>query len=765
MRKVMFVSIVALGLLGLANSAMAADPGKGHILVEYWLDIGNGTAVTDLTSNALFPDNPTGSQWVDSWLFPPGSSGGSSWHDNYGDRMRGYIYPPQTGDYTFWIAGDDLCELWLSTDDTPANAKLIAQITGWTDAMDWDQATGSTDKAAMKSQPIPLKAGQRYYMETLHKEAGGGDSVGVAWAGPGIGATHVLLDGKYCAAFIRDPEPMFMARNPNPADGTIGVSAPLLQWTVGGTAMFHDVYFGTDPNPPLVSPKQMFAMYYYIQGLQPGATYYWKVDEIEADGTTMYPGPVWSFVAQALTAYYPTPADQAGSISPTATLTWQAGQNATKHHLYLSDSLDAVTQGDASADKGETEETTYTPQDLLGATTYYWRVDELAPGSPARTGDVWSFTTFILVDDFETYNDDLDAGTTIFDTWIDGLTDGLSNSTVGNFQAPFAEQTIVHSGTQSMPMDFDNTKDPFFSEATREFAPLQDWTVNDVNTLTLWVRGYPAPQSVEVTETAGKITLAGDGTDIWNNYDQFTFAYKSLNGDGSITARVVSIGPGTNTWAKAGVMIRDSLDGGSTHAMTAMTANSDGSAGNGASFQYRPVADGASSNIDSTIVVAPPYWVKIERLGDSLTGSYSADGKTWRSLGIPQVIAMNAPVYIGLCVTSHAAGEQRTFEFDSVTTTGSVTGQWQGALIDSPRYNGAASLYVTVEDSAGKSATLTDPTLANTDAWTAWKIPLSDLVGVNLAKIKKMYIGVGDKANPMADGAGRIYIDDIQVGK
>jgi hypothetical protein len=764
-RKLFFLGLV-LGLLWLASPLMAADPGKGHILVEYWLDIGSGTAVTDLTSNALFPDNPTGSQWVDSWLFPPGSSGGSSWHDNYGDRMRGYIYPPQTGDYTFWIAGDDLCELWLSTDDTPANRKLIARVTGWTNAVDWDNTTGgSTDVAAMKSQPIPLKAGQRYYMETLHKEGGGGDSVGVAWAGPGIGATHVLLDGKYCAAFIRDPEPMFMARNPSPADGTIGVSAPLLQWTVGGTAMFHDVYFGTDPNPPLVSPKQMFALYYHIPGLQPGATYYWKVDEIEADGTTKYAGPVWSFVAQALTAYYPTPADKAGSVSPTAPLTWQAGQNATKHHLYLSDSLNAVTQGDASADKGEMDGTSYTPTDLLGATTYYWRVDELAPGSAVRTGDVWSFTTFILVDDFEAYNDDLDAGTTIFDTWIDGLTDGLSNSTVGNFQAPFAEQTIVHGGTQSMPMDFDNTKTPFFSEATREFSPLQDWTVNDVNTLTLWVRGYPAPQSVAVTEAAGKITLTGDGTDIWNNSDQFTFAFKTLNGDGSMTARVVSIGPGTNTWAKAGVMIRDSLDGGSTHAMTVITANSDGTAGNGASFQYRPAADGASSNIDSTTVVAAPYWVKIDRLGDSLSGSYSADGKTWRSLGISQVIAMNAPVYIGLCVTSHAAGEQRTFEFDSVSTTGNVTGSWQGAVIDSPRYNGAASLYVTVQDSAGKAATVTDPVLVNTAAWTAWKIPLSSLTGVNLAKVKKLYIGVGDKANPAADGAGRIYIDDIQVGK
>jgi len=284
--------------------------------------------------------------------------------------------------------------------------------------------------------------------------------------------------------------------------------------------------------------------------------------------------------------------------------------------------------------------------------------------------------------------------------------------------------------------------------------------------LSLWARGYPAPVSVAVTEAAGgKITVTGAGTDIWNNDDQFTFAYKTLNGDGSMTARVVSIGAGTNTWAKGGVMIRDSLDGGSTHAMTVMTANSDGAAGNGASFQYRPVANAASSNSDSGAVVKPPYWVKIERMGDSLTGSYSADGKTWRPLGVPQIITMTAPVYIGLCVTSHQAGEQRSVDFDSITTTGGVTGAWQGAVIDSPRYNGAANLYVTVEDSAGKSATASDPALANAAAWTEWKIPLSSLTGVNLAKVKKLYIGVGDKANPVADGAGRIYIDDIRVTK
>ena len=761
MSRKLFYCVIALGLFWLVGSAMAADPGKGNILIEEWFTANTGQQVNnDVTTLHDFinaGNAPNRAYWTKVFDRPDGGE------DYWGGRFRGYIYPPQTGDYTFWTCSDDDSEIWLSTDDTPANVKMICNVEGWMPYLAWD-GTGGAPGTTFKSAAIKLTAGKRYYVETYFSDGTGGGFQTVGWGGPGIGAGPVIVDGKYLAPWIRTPEPMFMAKNPSPADGAIGVAAPLMTWEAGPSALWHDVYFGTDPNPPLVG-RQMFALYYHLAGLEPGKTYYWKVDEIEADGVTMYKGPTWSFVAQAVTAYYPSPTDEAGSVSPNLTLTWQPGLNATKHQLYLSDSLADVTAGAAEADKGTLTETTYTPTDLQGATTYYWRVDEIAADGSRKAGPVWSFTTFILVDDFESYTDDLEAQSTIFDTWVDGFTDGLSGSTVGNFQAPFAERTIVHGGLQSMPMDYDNTKAPFLSEATQEFAPLQDWTVNGVTDLSLWARGYPAAASVAVTEAAGKITLTGDGADIWNNSDEFTYAYKTINGDGSLVARVVSIGPGSNTWAKAGVMVRDSLDGGSTHAMTVMTANSDGTAGNGSSFQWRPVADAASLNSDSTIVVAPPYWVKIERAGDNLSGSISVDGKTWRPLGIPQTLAMTDPVYIGLCVTSHASGEERTFQFDSISSTGGVTGQWQGVVIDSPRYNSAQPLYVTVEDSAGKKATASNADLVTAAAWTEWKVPLSSLTGVNLAKVKKLVVGVGDKSAPAADGAGRVYVDDITVNK
>jgi hypothetical protein len=81
--------------------------------------------------------------------------------------------------------------------------------------------------------------------------------------------------------------------------------------------------------------------------------------------------------------------------------------------------------------------------------------------------------------------------------------------------------------------------------------------------------------------------------------------------------------------------------------------------------------------------------------------------------------------------------------------------------------NAAGRLYVVVEDSAGKTAEAANPdtSITKTTTWTQWKIPQSDLTGVNLTKIKKMYIGVGDRKNPAAGGAGRLYIDDIRVTK
>jgi hypothetical protein len=288
------------------------------------------------------------------------------------------------------------------------------------------------------------------------------------------------------------------AAEPSPADGTVGVGIPLFQWTKGETGMFHNIYLGTSPDltdADLQGNRLPITTFYYAAGLQPGATYYWRVDEVELDGTTIHTGNVWSFVAQDVVAYYPTPVNAASDVPAAVTLTWMTPVGTTEHHLYLSDSLDAVTQAAADADKGVLTEATFTPTDLESLKTYYWRVDETIAAGGVKTGPVWSFTTTLSIDDFESYTDDL--GNAIFDTWIDGWTNG-TGSTVGYTQAPFAEQTIVHGGLQSMPLDFNNVNAPFYSEAEREFAPTQDWTVDGADALLLYVRGWSANRTTPV---------------------------------------------------------------------------------------------------------------------------------------------------------------------------------------------------------------------------------------------------------------------------
>jgi hypothetical protein len=363
---------------------------------------------------------------------------------------------------------------------------------------------------------------------------------------------------------------------PDPANGATQVIIPIFGWTAGDGAWLHDVYLGTSPElteADRVATRLTFTKYYHVPGLQPGVTYYWRIDEVEADMATVHPGDVWTFTAQALTAYLPEPADGSVDAPLTPMLRWLPGQQAAKHHVYFSDNVADVNAAAAAADKGQVAEPSFAPGALASVTMYYWRVDETVFDGTIRAGAVWHFTTALPVDDFESYNDDEGQGTRIYETWIDGYADGSSGSTVGYTQAPFAEQTIVHGGRQSMPLDYNNVKAPFYSEAVREFTPVQNWTVNGVADLKLDVRG------------------------------------------------------------RAG--------------------------------------------------------------------------------------------------------------------------------------NGAGSLYLVVEDSGGKSAVVTypDPAIVTTTSWTEWKIPLDSLTGVNLAKVKKLYLGIGDRKSPTAGGAGRIYIDDIRVTK
>jgi hypothetical protein len=159
----------------------------GSILREYWTGI-TGTTISSLTSNTNYPNNPSGSGQITSLEGP------TNWADNYGTRIRGYIHPTVSGSYTFWVAGDDNTDLYLSTSDNPANSARIAYVSDWTNSREWNKYS------TQQSVTINLVAGQKYYIEVLHKEGFGGDNVGVAWQGPGI--TQQVIAGNYLSPFV-----------------------------------------------------------------------------------------------------------------------------------------------------------------------------------------------------------------------------------------------------------------------------------------------------------------------------------------------------------------------------------------------------------------------------------------------------------------------------------------------------------------------------------------------------------------------------------
>jgi hypothetical protein len=448
----------------------------------------------------------------------------------------------------------------------------------------------------------------------------------------------------------------------------------------------------------------------------------------------------------------PQPAQNAEGVAVDSALDWRPGREATSHQVTFGNDKAAVAGGTATSKT--VSEHGFTPGALDFGTMYYWKVDEV--GTTTYPGSIWSFTTqqFAVVDDFEAYTDK--EGSRIYEAWVDGWTNS-TGSVVGYLQAPFAETVILHGGKQAMPFEYNNVKSPYYSEAQRTFDTTQDWTVSGADTLALWYRGYPLGF---IDKGGNAFTVSSAGTDIWNNGDEFRFAYKTLSGNGSITAKVDSL-VNTNVWAKAGVMIRESLEPGSRHAMCVITP------GSGASFQRREIIGGASTSNDAA-GLAIPYWVRITRTGNTFKAERSPDGKTWTQIGADLNITMTANAYIGLAVTSHSTGVYTTAEFSNVATTGTVTGQWKDLSIGVSQWtNGAAPLYVVVEDKAGKSKTVTSADASATTAsdWTEWRIPLSDLAGINLAAVKKLTVGVGDKANPKAGAAGMLYIDDILFGK
>ena len=152
----------------------------GSLLKEHWSNIA-GNAITSLTSNVNFPNKPGGREFITSF-----ECLAQDWTNAYGTRVTGFLVPPTSGSYTFAISGDDVAELYLSTDGTSSNKALIASVSSATGFRDWNA------QPSQQSAARALAQGQRYYVELLHKESTGNDHWSVGWKQPGDSAFSVV---------------------------------------------------------------------------------------------------------------------------------------------------------------------------------------------------------------------------------------------------------------------------------------------------------------------------------------------------------------------------------------------------------------------------------------------------------------------------------------------------------------------------------------------------------------------------------------------
>jgi len=421
-----------------------------------------------------------------------------------------------------------------------------------------------------------------------------------------------------------------------PGNGATGVATTgvSLSFDAGLWAHQYDIYFGTDPNPPLLAtnvrlgPSQWDAdyRYYALPTLQPGTRYYWKIVS-KTMAFVAAAGPVWSFTTAGTG---PT------NVPPSVSLTSPAG-GAT----YTAPATITLTATATDSDGTVAKVDFYAGSSLIAT-------DTSAPYSVA-----WTNVT---------------AGTY-------ALTAVATDN--GNATSTSAVATVTVTGAP---------------------APLPSgWSHADVGAT--GVTG-------NATFTGGTFSVTGAGADVWGTADALHYAYRTLDGDGTIVARVTSI-QNVNSWTKAGVMIRNSLSPSAAQGFMLVAS----SATKGVPYQRRPV-DGGSSVSSPGSQSTAPRWVKLVRTGNTIAGYESANGTSWSLVG-SDTFTMGTTVLVGLGVSSHVTGTNATATFDNVTVTASappppnspptvaITSPGSGASFTAPA---SISLTASASDSDGTIA-------------------------------------------------------------
>ena len=652
------------------------------------------------------------------------------------------------------------------------------------------------------------------------------------WGSDWIGAiddvriySHGISEGEVLAAMATGP--ILTAMSPTPRDGTvIEPTWATLKWRAGDQAQLHEVYFGdsleeistaTPADTDVFVGRQVAPLLSVgivggplPGGLAPGQTYYWRVDEInEAEPNSPWKGNVWSFRVQPVTAWNPWPLDGMKYVDPEQDLSWSKGTGTIFHQIYFGDNFEQVKN--APAPTSMNTATTYDPGPLQLDKTYYWRVDEFL-GAVIQKGSVWSFTT-------------RGAGGGVQAQYFQGLDlagDPVLTQTEGSIDHAWSAEVAAGLSDQVSARWTANLEVPL-SESYRLITTSDDgvrlW-LDRLQVIDNWTDHGAADNSVKVDLVAGQKYFV-----CMEWYENGGGAVAQLSWESpSITRQIIPQGwLQLPLWATAPYPASGAVDtpqkllfewrAGEKAAQhdvyfgteAEAVANADttsslyqgrqadatfdpGSLEGGKTYYWRvDEVDGADlwkgsvwSFTTATFLVVEDFEIYTDDEGNRiyetwLDGFTSGDnGSTVGYIDPPfaeQKIVhgglLSMPLdYNNVNLPYYSEAERSWATAQNWTVNG---GDTLVLFVRGSAKNAPAPLYVAVEDTGGRSGSVTqsDTAVVTTTTWTEWKIPLSQLTagGAKANSIKKLYLGVGSKANPVKGGAGLLFIDDIRVIK
>lgn len=372
--------------ISVTTPAATGCTGTGAISFQRWNNV-TGTAVSNLTSIAGYPNNPSATGTLTSFEVPTNSA------DNYGIRVYGYICPPTTGSYTFWIASDDNAELWLSTSSNSSNKTRIAYHTQWTNSREWNKYT------TQKSAAITLTAGQVYYVEALMKEGSQGDNLAVGWAKPGQTTTapSEVIPGSQLLAQLPDTQAPAIVTN---LTGTQITSVSFtLNWSASSDNVGvsgYDVY----QNNVKINSSIITGTSFNVTGLSAGTTYSYYVVAKDAAGNTSSSAAI-NVTTSAPDTQAPTvPTNlSTGNIGQTfVVLNWTASSDNTGVAGY------DVYRNGVKVNSSIVNATTYTVNGLTPGVLYsFTLVAKDAAGNASNSSNTLNATTLLPNPGTETF--------------------------------------------------------------------------------------------------------------------------------------------------------------------------------------------------------------------------------------------------------------------------------------------------------------------------------------------------------------------------